>query len=123
SERADRPFPKIGRKCRRIAGPLSAPIRTSAYGQDRRRRSRSVSLSWARIQLVRRLRVEPAWNEKYSAPPPRPQLAGGGEAQGDLDLDGRTAARPRKSAGLQRARQRPRDARDEARSNHHSRQL
>ena len=56
------------------------------------------------FELVRRLRLEPAWNEKHSSPRPRPQLSGDGEAQGDLDLDGRTAARSCKSAGLQRAR-------------------
>src|SRR5215813_3282577 len=70
-ERAGRSFPKIGRKCCCAAGSLSAPIRALAYGQDRRRRSRSVSLSWVGIRLVRACVLNPHGTKNI---PPRARV-------------------------------------------------
>jgi hypothetical protein len=46
-----------------------------------------MSLSWVGIRLVRRLRLESAWTEKYSSPRPRAQLSGDGEAPRPAEAD------------------------------------
>ena len=71
-----------------LARSLSASVRAVAYGKDRPWRSRPVSLSWAGIQFVGRLRLESSRNKKHSPARSCPQLSGDREAQGDLDLDG-----------------------------------
>ena len=67
--------------------------------------------------------LNPHGTQEHSAARAGAQLSGDREAQGDLDLDGRAAGRPVEGAGLQRARQRSGDARDQARQHHHPRQL
>ncbi len=116
-------LPQGRRPRRRARGSLPAPVRAAQHGQDRQGRRGAVPLSRAGVQLVRRLRAQPARHQEHSAAREGAQLSGDRKAQGDLDLDGRPAGRRVQGPGLQRARQCSRTAHHQARQHRHQGEL
>ena len=86
---ADGKVAALADRCAHRFAPLS-------MGKIVGRRPRAVPLPRAGVRHLRRLRAQPARQQEHPAAGAREQLSGHGEAQGDLDLDGRPAGRPSK---------------------------